>query len=361
MIKFRLLAVLILILPLTSKSIENKVKISVTFDSRVELIGILCYLSDYPEYSITASSYKSAVDEYFKDFKNHEAIAYLKEIRTSNSIAYDAPMHIAVYLNDSLNSTVPFDDLPKDFDKRWNKESLDKFIKLIKKFAADTRFNDFFQMQKKKYENSIFEIEQKINSSINFDWFNSYFGEIPENIKFNVLVSLTTGSGNYGTKTKINNIETDYSIISVCQRRDKLFLHLGTIPVIIHEFCHSYCNPIIDEYESTLVNSGKLLYNDYISRKHIEAYSYWKIVLQETLVRTSVLCYLKSNGNFITFNLNYLIIDKNQGFLWTKQLAKSFYKLNKKTKLNQSKDLYIDTFIKDLNSYLNKIKTKNSA
>ncbi len=320
------------------------IKVPVSIDSRVELIGILCYLSDFQEYSNDeVISYKTAVDEYFKDFRNHEAVNYLKEIRNNLGIGYNAPMEFAVYLTDSLTPLVPFSQVHNGFDSRWNEESYNKFSILVKKFANDTKFDDFFKTQKKKYEQDILAIEQNINSSINFDWFSSYFGEIPKNTKFKIILSLNSGRSNYGATTIINNESIKYSINGVYERQGGINLGSFSVGLIIHEFCHSFCNPIISEYETKLEKTGKLIYDDFISHKHQKEYGCWETVLCETFVRTSVSCYLKENGTCLKSSLNRMV-DKKKGFMWIKPLTKSFLKLNKTSTISQSKDLYMTEF-----------------
>jgi len=356
----QLRTLLTIILNLTSVFVISQtitlkpIKVPVSIDSRVELIGIICYLSNFQEYSNDeVISYKIAVDEYFKNFRNHEAINYLKEIRNNLGIGYNAPMEIAVYLTDSLTPSVPFSQVHNGFDSRWNEESYNKFAILVKKFAIDTKFDDFFQTQKKKYEQDIFAIEQNINSSINFDWFSSYFGEIPKNTKFKIILSLNSGKCNYGATTIINNENIKYSINGVYGRQGGIIIGSFSVGLIIHEFCHSFSDPIIYEYKNKLEKTGKLIYDDYISRKHQKEYGYWETVLCETFVRTSVSCYLKENSSCFMSNLNKMV-DKKKGFLWIKPLTKSFLKLNKISTINQSKDLYINEFVKVLNEYLTK-------
>jgi len=98
-----------------------------------------------------------------------------------------------------------------------------------------------------------------------------------------------------------------------------------------------------------------LIYDDFISRKHQNEYGYWETVLCETFVRTSVSCYLKENGSCLKSCLNRMA-DKQKGFMWIKPLTKSFLKLNNTSTISQSKDLYINELIKNLNEYLTKNK-----
>ncbi len=334
---------------------NNKLRAEVTLDSRVELISIMCYLSDYEEYNkCQIASYKTEIDSYFKDFRNHKAILFLKDIREKYQTGHDAPLNFAVYLTDSLTPAISFEKLPKDFNPNWDESVYNQLAEHAQQFALDTKFNIFFQKQNNRYKQEIEYIEKEINSSIKFDWFTSFFGEIPENSNFKVIISLTVGNCNYGPSSIINNEKTFYSIIGAFDHSDSISIG-SSDDIIIHEFCHSFCNPIIDKYKERLDSIGKLILNDYMNREHDNAYNNWTTVLNETLVRVSVACYLSENENWVKSKLNFMT-DKKKGFMWTKTLTDSFLKLQKKTSVLQSEDLYINEFIKVLNEYLTKGK-----
>ncbi len=328
---------------------NNKVKVEVALDPRVELVAILCYLSDYDEYDRSQiASYKSDVDNYFGAFRNHEAVSFLKDIREKYQTGYDSPMSFAVYLTDSLTPSVSYDKLPEDFNPRWDEETYYHLSDLVRKFADDSKFSNFFQSQNQRYEQEIKDIEQEINSSVNFDWFTSFFGELPQNMRFQVVVSLNNGSCSYGSQTIIGDCQTIYSINGAHLNSHKLAIDYSGI---IHEFCHPMCNPVIDEYPSKLETTGKLLLDDYGNHKHQEAYGTWESVLYETLVRASVSCYLDNNSGPLSSWFNNLA-DKRQGFMWILPIRDSFLELNKTYTFYGSKDLFLDALINDLNEYL---------
>jgi hypothetical protein len=332
-------------------SVPKDIHIPVTIDKRFELIGVMCYLSGYQEYSeFSFDSYKSAVDDYFKVFRNHEALEYLIYLKKEYKIAYDAPIAFAAYLSDSITPALPFKELHNGFDSRWNEETYNRFAVLINKFFVDTKFDVFFQSQKEQYKTQLESIEKKVNSSINFNWFNSFFGT-PSDVRFKLSI-LLIGSGGYGPSTIIDNSKTAYTLL--CLRPNilgKLSINNEGLNIIIHEFCHTYCNPVVYENLNMLEPTGIRIYEDFKSHKHQKSYQSWLTVQYETFVRASVLCYLDKNENVFR-SRNQIDIDKHQGFYWTNQLSKSFTVLNKETTMYKSKEKYIQQSIKVYNDYL---------
>lgn len=330
---------------------NNKLKVQVSLDPRIELVAIICYLSGYEEYSKSQIvSYKSDVDTYFKPFRNHEALAYMKEIREKYQTGHNKPMNFAVYLTDSLTPSVPFDKLPGGFNPQWKEDTYYHLSALVKQFAQDTNFSKFFQSLNTKYAQDIRDIEKEVNSSINFDWFTSFFGELPQHSNFRVIICLNNGNCSYGLSTLIGDTQTIYSINGALLNSEKISIDPFNI---IHELCHSFCNPIIDEFHSKLEATGKLVREDYLTRKHDKAYGSWESIFYETLVRASASCYIKENNSAMAAWLNNSE-DKKKGFMWIVPVRNSFLKLNKTTNLYESKELYMNAFVEDLNAYLNK-------
>lgn len=86
-------------------------------NENVELMSILSRMAGYPEYHMDmAGQYIKDMDSYFKDNANHPAVRYMKEIRESHGIAFDAVMSMAIHLDnqDSMSFSKPI----KTFTKR---------------------------------------------------------------------------------------------------------------------------------------------------------------------------------------------------------------------------------------------------
>jgi hypothetical protein len=67
------------------------------------------------------------------------------------------------------------------------------------------------------------------------------------------------------------------------------------LPTIVHEFCHSYANPIIDRHQDALAEAGKKLYAPVADRMRSQAYANPQTMLRESLVRVSVVRYVNQS------------------------------------------------------------------
>ena len=64
------------------------------------------------------------------------------------------------------------------------------------------------------------------------------------------------------------------------------------LPTVIHEFCHSYANPLVDTNLDGLRGPGERLYESVRSQMGRQAYGNWQTMMRESLVRASVVRYL---------------------------------------------------------------------
>ena len=344
------LCVIIISCSNTSNS-NNNSKINVCLNPSTELISILFYLGGNAEYNdVFLQSYKNDVDKNFLKFKNSEAVKYASQLSKNQDISFDGPMSYAVHLTDEFLPKTVFNPLPESMDNRWTPESAMEFQILVKKFSHETGFCDFYNLQKEKYKSAIYEISQKINSKVKMDWFDKFYRT---NIKpdYTVIISLWNARNNYGTKTIIDGKEYLFSIIGAnSDDNDKPILHESAFETIIHEFSHSYCNPIIDKHKTELEKTGMKLFEKFKSGNHHFAYNNWLTIWKETLVRACVICYLKEQGNFVT---NLFINNKNDvnsGFPWTEDLADNILK----NYINNPKYSNFESYLLEIIKYVEK-------
>ena len=75
----------------------------VRVDRRVELVSIVCALAGFGEYTLgKVNPYRTEVVAAFRPFLSHPAVAMAKQLRAEHGIGYDAPMILAVHLDDQL-------------------------------------------------------------------------------------------------------------------------------------------------------------------------------------------------------------------------------------------------------------------
>ena len=133
---------------------------------------------------------------------------------------------------------------------------------------------------------------------INKEWFNTFFSSKP-NTSFRVILCLLIGNNNWGPSIQIDDEYVYFSLLGVRDFVWTGFLKNNDTRIVVHEFCHSYINPLVDMYESKLEKSGKHLFIKVQNKMKRLAYNHWKIMIYEYLVRASVIHYFDDTGTNI--------------------------------------------------------------
>lgn len=311
----------VLLLPALSQSYE--LPTPPRTDKRIELLSIVFRLAGNQEYSSGKfKSYVDAIQAHFASFKDHELIRFTKQIGAKNGIGYDAVMTMAIHIDSTLTPLVPFSNsIP---DKRWGKENALTFLKLLKQFYTDANCETFFKTNSPLYQT----IEHKFNplyTRIDFNWFQSFYGGVP-NENFTIIIGVGNGHGNYGPSVTYTNGKREvYAIMGVWDTDSTgvpLFKDEDYLPLLIHEFNHSFVNHLIEQYKSQLSGSGSKLYTIVKRSMQKQAYGDWKTMLQESVVRASVINYMQSHHYDSSIIQKETHQQLNRSFLWINELCK---------------------------------------
>ncbi|MDQ6902582.1 MAG: DUF4932 domain-containing protein [Bacteroidota bacterium] len=266
-------------------------------DKRVELLSIIFRLAGNKEYNDNfAKTYVADIDKHFNKFKNDSLIQFARQLHENDGIGYEAVMTFAVCLIFQNNHFVFEKNFKSDLDKRWKEKDALKFLSLLNSFYIKSSFTEFFNDENEYY--SI--ITTSLNNTLktfNTSWFYKYFGKITEE-QFNIVVGCGNGGGNYGVK---NHNKEIFAIIGSETFNDSgfpIFRTQDCFPTIVHEFNHSFINPLLNNYEmnETFRKSTTVLLDSMKNEMENQAYGDWQTLVNESLVRASVVRYLIDNG-----------------------------------------------------------------
>ena len=327
----------VVFLTISSFLFSQKIELKAKVDERCELLSTVFRLAEAKEYipnefTVFADSVLS-IAKHFESYKNHKVIEYCKMYREKYGVSYDAPMSLAIHLQivDGKISLIP-NVKENSLDRRWNRDKLPHFIELLNDFYTITKFHDFFQEQtiKEKVET----VANEYFKNIDMEWYKNFYGEVPEG-NFNLVISLSNGGNCYGPKVEyIDNKEDLYSIIicGIDSLNNPIFEDRWALELIIHEFCHSFCNQLIVENYSKMKKKADVLFkqNKKILSKQ-QAYGNSQIMLCEILVRASVIKYFADHLSIDT--KKYFSREIGNGFIWIEELYNSLekYEQNRKT------------------------------
>jgi hypothetical protein len=295
--------ILILIIALfTSNQFASPFKVEAGVDERVELVSMVFRLAGSAEYNTNfLPVYIGSADTYFAPFKDHEVVSFAVNLINSIGVGYDAPMTLAINLRIENGSVkLRKDTSHEEIVKRWNDE-YKRFIILLDDFYKKSEFSRFYSSSSETYrtaEKNFMPLLEKIN----YEWFDEFFGEKPAG-GIKIVISLLNGGNLYGPRLTYTDGRVEiYSITGTWMAgehgepvyRDKnANISLNTV----HEFCHSFCNPLIDQIYTEIENQANSLFSHVEEIMTKQAYGEARYMMYETLVRACVLNYIQKRMN----------------------------------------------------------------
>jgi len=259
-------------------------RINVTVDPRIELLAVVQYLSGYDVLVQDALQYKDAVDKRFSDFRDHEAVRLFGEMRTGG-FSYDAPP--AAMLNVSappeLAVQVPFTDYVAR--RAGGREQLEEFIEVLRSLAEESDFMGFFEEQAGFYGEIVGEAQAAMGDTDYAATLEDYYGV--RQSSYNLILA-PLFRGGYGPRLERDEGAFDvYNITGPWGVQDgrPQYGSAGAVKYIcIHEFGHSFVNPIVEEFEAE-TNRYSALYEPIADEMKRQAYGGWLTCAHEHIIR----------------------------------------------------------------------------
>ncbi len=265
-------------------------KLKIYTDERIELLNVIQYLSDYPILNKSESlEYKKEIEIYFKDFKNHNAILLNKNVYR-NFLGFDRAVNYILHYdlpNFNENSEFKKDEL-QNLNALESRDSLNLIRNEFKDFYEKSNFHLFFKNHSTFYNKINKSTIAELNKQNVISILEKHYGV--KNNSYSIILAPLLHDGGYEVDIENANGKNLYAIIG------PMYDKLNKIPVfdtqnilseyVIHEFSHSFCNPIIDQYFDNLKQSECLL-NPIESKIIAQGYKGWKTCLYEHLVRAN--------------------------------------------------------------------------
>jgi uncharacterized protein DUF4932/Big-like domain-containing protein len=300
-------------------------ELRIAVDPRVELVSLVFRLAGNREYSrCLVPSYAADVEKQFKPFSEHPTVKLARQLRQNRGVGYDACMGLAVLLTGTSEPrlALPLDPWPDFLDQRWDAPSASNFVAAAGQFVKDTGFNAFIKEHELLYRTSESRMRSLMDKEAHLDWFNRFFGERPK-AEFTLILGMLNGGSCYGPRCRDQaGREELFCVLGVWASDERGLPVFGkdVLSTVVHEFCHSYANPIIDRHTSELRGAGEQLYEPVAGRMRSQAYGNAATMLRESLVRASVVRYLNRYEG--TKSVEREISEQQtRGFGWMKELS----------------------------------------
>lgn len=306
-------------------------------NEQVELMSILSRMAGFPEYRMDiGGQYIKDMDNYFKDHTEHPAVLYMKELRKAYGISFDAVMSMAIHLNNQNNTLSLIEEDVPTLEKRWKEVDKEKFLSHLNKFYKDTKFKEFFNAHQSLYEKGIKSYQENVIRHFNQNWYSEFYGKEPQET-FSVIIGFCNGGGNYGVNRQIKGQKKEvFAIVGYyVDERDTPMYNKEYLPTLIHEFNHSFINYLLDEkhypdHVKELEPAATELFRSSQWAMSKQAYGNWKTMINESLVRAAVICYMLDMDYDLATIEKELSEQIQRNFRWMPELVSLLRKYEKK-------------------------------
>ncbi len=285
-----------------TEAISSSITISV--DPRIELFSTIHRLAETGQYNENElPGYIADVEAWFGPYRDHEAVQLAIQLRETHNLDGNSPMALAAYLTDppALEGRASLNPPPEDLDPRWTSDVIPAFLEAARKFAVETNFNRFFEAHRSLYGQAVFNLQTTLKGKDILPWFKEYFGYQPDD--YAIILGLQNGSCNYGSSVTLEDGKREFQSILGASQPDitgaPQYPADWYIPTIVHEFCHSYVNPLVDQYREMLRESGELMFPSHKEKLSQSGYNYWHVMMYEYLTRACVVRYIYANEGSI--------------------------------------------------------------
>lgn len=299
--------------------------IMIRVDPCVELLSTIHRLAGTKQYDERKlPGYIRAVEDHFGRFKDHRAVRLAVELRNSHDLDGNSPMSLAVFLKPppDLNERVTLVPPPAALGRRWTSDVIPRFLGAAREFSRDTEFMTFFNAHSGLYERAVQNLTRTLQDTDMRPWFQDFFGYQPET--YVIILGLQNGISNYGAHmTLADGTREYYSILGAGDPDSQgapRYRRRWVLPIIVHEFCHSFVNPLVNRNLEHLRDSGERMYPHLEAKMQRWGYNYWHVMMQEYLVRACVLRYLADNEGSGAYEA-MLRYDERAGFPGIRGLA----------------------------------------
>ncbi|UCE48053.1 MAG: DUF4932 domain-containing protein [Phycisphaerales bacterium] len=338
-------------------SLTGNHEITVSVDPRVELIGIVFRLAGNPEFNEgTLRPYVKAIEAHFGNFDNHAAVKMAAELRHTRSMSCDGPMSLAVHIDRNLRLRKTPEDWPSTLDYRWEKEETAQFVEKLRQFAADTKFDEFFKGQRDVYETGIQSCKDLIGPLNIGQWLVDYFG-VKDCGDLRLVLGFVNGFSNYGVRFTHDQTSEKYAIVGMrpFDPANTIIFRPMQLGITVHEFCHSFVNPIVEKHMDRLQPAGERLFTANAPAMRMSGYQKWESIMYETAVRACVMSFVRQKLEPMYMGY-FLKAENSVGFTWVEDTGNFLKTYDNSRDKYPTFESFFPEFVTFLDGYTNEAK-----
>ncbi|MCH5375090.1 MAG: DUF4932 domain-containing protein, partial [Planctomycetes bacterium] len=244
--------------------------------------------------------------------------------RRTRGVSFDACMSMAVHVDDAyaLKARLPLDPWPDSLDSRWGVEGASRFLENARRFVEDTSFRQFIDAHRPLYQLAESRMQRVLDEQAHLEWFDVFFGRRPQAI-FKFTLGMLNGGACYGPRYRRHDGKEElYCILGVWKTDSEGMpvFDRQMLETVVHEFCHSYTNAIVDRNEPRLEAAGKKIFPFVQADMRRQGYGNWKTMMYESMVRACVIRYTRMHAGPDAAR-RAITKEKARKFAWIEELS----------------------------------------
>ena len=154
-------------------------------------------------------------------------------------------------------------------------------------------------------------------------WFDEFFG-IAKGDDLRMILGFNNGCSNYGLRVADAAKLRKYAIVGMefCDPQGDPVFDPRLLVLAAHEFCHSFTNPVVNEFMDQLQPGAERLYAAHASAMRNIGYQSWQSVMYESAVRACVASLTRSSLEPQQPGLYRLYLEREArfGFVWIEEM-----------------------------------------
>ena len=334
-------------------------------DEKQELSATVWILAGCEEYDRGVyPPYYRDIQRYFKDFKSHPVMEFIREMRDAPDTVYVVSYNSVpcaarlLYIEDGHVRVKDGIDIAEYFrtqDPRWTEENFLKYAALLDDFYVKSDYHRFFEKHSRLYREYADSLQVGMRRLIDPEWFQDVYGEpLPD---VSACVSPAYAWNNYSgpdtlTQRLLGYERTGYYPLIGVSSKPKYASNMNVKgQTTIHEISHSFTGPVLEQYEDELLEIGEAIY------PYMEQELYWagydaSAVCGEFFNSLMTNLYLKEvYPSALRKSIN---ADQNHGFVWMNE-AVDFM-----DRFTENRDRYrtIDDFMPEFVEYMRSVASR---
>lgn len=279
----------IVLLLVSLNGLGQNSKFNITIDERIETLYAVAYFNDYFLVNNHENLYKKTLRKNFQKLKTHKAVELFDSLSTKYNFSYNRTVEwILQYSN-----FPEFKKIKEEADDyvivpEAKKHLIEEFRLELIKFNQDTLFQKYLRVVEPLNEKVISQVKSSETIYKLPLFLEEYYGEKLNS--YHLILSPLIHAGGFNSEIINEKGESEvYALlgpngeIDFIPYFDKDFIETD---LIIHEFGHSFVNPLIEKYSKEIEGLNSKYYSIKLKENaKKQGYNAWKYVFNELLLR----------------------------------------------------------------------------